>query len=229
LSIAELKESIADHEQQLQALRSSISELEIDLSALKSLPPTSLSTPNLPLRPISTPAPAPTASRTSKLKKVEFPLRDNRSVEGIISYLPRKHGGNVHDRGIITITSKSVFSGAPRTLADFTSDSGLYSKNEPGQWVCWDFRNMRMRPTHYTIRSDRLKSWVVESSIDGSQWTEIDRKRESKDFNGDKIASYAFSSSGECRFVRLTQTDKNHKGNDFLAISVLEFFGILLE
>jgi hypothetical protein len=28
-----------------------------------------------------------------------------RSLDGIISYLTRKHGGNVHDKGIVTITS----------------------------------------------------------------------------------------------------------------------------
>jgi hypothetical protein len=37
---------------------------------------------------------------------VEFPLKEAESSEGIISYLTRKYGGNVHDKGIVTITSK---------------------------------------------------------------------------------------------------------------------------
>jgi hypothetical protein len=44
----------------------------------------------------------------SRLREVDSPLQDAKSVEGIISYLTRKHGGNVHDKGIVTITSKSV-------------------------------------------------------------------------------------------------------------------------
>jgi hypothetical protein len=46
----------------------------------------------------------------SRCREVEFPLKEAKSLEGIISYLTRKHGGNVHDKGIVTITSKSVAS-----------------------------------------------------------------------------------------------------------------------
>jgi hypothetical protein len=98
-------------------------------------------------------------------------------LDGIISDLTKKHGGNVHGKGIVTITSKSVGGGHPvKNVADLTSDSYFYSKNEPGQWVCWDFREMRVRLTHYTIWTSYLNSWVVEGSLDGESWTVIDRK-----------------------------------------------------
>jgi hypothetical protein len=42
------------------------------------------------------------------VKSLDFPLKDARSLEGIISFLTKKHGGNVHEKGIVTITSKSV-------------------------------------------------------------------------------------------------------------------------
>jgi hypothetical protein len=45
--------------------------------------------------------------------RLEFPLKEAKSVDGIISYLTRKHGGNVHGKGIATITSKSVMYDAP--------------------------------------------------------------------------------------------------------------------
>jgi hypothetical protein len=116
----------------------------------------------------------PPVSCSKSLKGVEFPLTDAKSLKGIISYLTRKHGRNVQENGIVTITSKSVDSDdrshGVRNVADLTSDSCFCSENEPGQWVCWDFHEMRVRPAHYTIRTAYLKSWVVESSLDFVNW-----------------------------------------------------------
>jgi hypothetical protein len=155
------------------------------------------------------------------------------SLEGIISYLTKKHGGNVHEKRIVTITSKSVIDNPypPTNVADLTSDRWFNAKNEPGQWVCWDFREMRVRPTHYTIRAALVKSWVVEGSLDGASWTEIDRQRNNQDFKGWRaaMASFAVSKPAECRFIRLTQTDKNHDRNDYLVLRGVEFFGRLSE
>jgi hypothetical protein len=39
----------------------------------------------------------PPVSPSKSLKEAEFPLQDSKSVDGIVSYLTRKHGGNVHD------------------------------------------------------------------------------------------------------------------------------------
>jgi uncharacterized coiled-coil protein SlyX len=224
LAIAELKESIVNHERRLENLDFRISGLEPnlrpELTALKSAP-------------IATPTPVPPVSPPKSLKAAEFPLQAAKPVDGIISYLTRKHGGNVHDKGIVTITSKSVYNDAPnhapQTVADLTSDWGFASKTEPGQWICWDFGKMRVRPTHYTIRSAWLISWVVESSLDGEAWTEIDRKTDNEDFTHWSAASYAVSKSAECRFIRLTQTGKRHNGDDHLFIQAFEVFGTLLE
>jgi hypothetical protein len=61
---------------------------------------------------------------------------------------------------------------------------------------------------------------VVESSLDGDAWTEIDRKTDNEDFKKARwrAASFAVSNSGECRFIRLTQTGKCHHENDELVI-----------
>jgi hypothetical protein len=176
-----------------------------------------------------------------------FPLRRPESLDGIISYLTRKHGGNVHDKGIVTITSKSVDDDdsrlAVRNVVDLTSGESFYSKDEPGQWIRWDFHGLRVLPTHYTIISQWLKSWVVESSLDGEAWTEIDRKTDNEDFKSYNWKTASFAVSAECRFIRLTQTGKNHDGCDHflrdsgkghggydtLIIYAIEFFGTLLE
>jgi hypothetical protein len=177
----------------------------------------------------------PPISPSMALKGVEFPLQYAESVEGIIFYLTQKHGGNVHEKEILTITSKSVLNDSPgmalRNVADLTSYSYFQSKNAPGQWICWDFHEMRVRPAHYTIQSCDLKRWVVESSLNGEAWTEIDRKTDFKDNWTWHIgmASFAVSNSAECRFIRLTQTGKTDTGKDILDIQAFEVFGTLLE
>jgi hypothetical protein len=91
---------------------------------------------------------------------------------------------------------------------------------------------MRVHPTHYTIKSasPALRSWVIESSLDGENWTEIDRKED--DYNlreWPNTASFAISNSGECCFIRLIQTGKNHGENDDLSVFSFDFFRTLLE
>jgi hypothetical protein len=107
------------------------------------------------------------------------------------------------------------------------------SENERGNWTCWDFHEMRVRLTHYTIKNGdpegRLKSWVVESSLEGEAWTEIDRRTNNDDFEAYGAASFAVSNSAESRFIRLAQRGKNHMGNDNLYTYAFEFFGTLLE
>jgi hypothetical protein len=87
---------------------------------------------------------------------------------------------------------------------------------------------MGVRPTHYTIKSYSLKSWVVEGSLDFMNWTEIDRETDNNDFSS-SAASFAISNLAEFRFIRLAQTGKRRCGDSLLYIRAFELFGTLLE
>jgi hypothetical protein len=83
-----------------------------------------------------------------------FAVKRANPRDGIISYLTQKHGGTVHEKGVITITSLSLHQRsewALKHLTDLNARSGLCSDNEPGQWVCLDFGDMRVHVTHYTL------------------------------------------------------------------------------
>jgi hypothetical protein len=163
--------------------------------------------------------------------KLRIPMNRNRPMDGIMSYLARKHRGNVHEKGIVTITSKST-AGSQYSAAyahDYSGNRRFMSRNEPGQWICWDFREMRICMTHYRIHAHCLKTWIVECSMDGDSWTEIDRRTDIQNYKGGwAVVSFQVSNVVECRFIRLTQTDKNYQGHDSL-LCVLEFFGTLSE
>jgi hypothetical protein len=174
--------------------------------------------------------------KCAELTQKTCELQGPESLDGIIAHLTQKHSGNVHDTGIVTITSKSVRSNdpevAPRNIADLTAQSCFISKDEPGQWVCWDFHGIRVRLTHIALRREGLKSWVIDSSLDGENWTEIDRQTNSQNSKGEEnpyISSFAVSKSIECCFIRLGHTGENHYGGNILALWAFEVFGTLFQ
>jgi hypothetical protein len=233
-------EKIESLEEGLESLRLAVEKLR-ELKGGSEHPPSSSScraraspTAIPPVRVQPTPTPSPSSEPAKSQSKVEIPMKAANSLDGIISYLTKKHGGNVQEKGIVTITSKSVDDDpvyALKNVADLTSGPLFRSKDEPGQWVCWDFREMRVRPTHYTLWALDLRWWDVEGSLDGSSWTEIDRQAYNQDFTNafGNTASFGLSKPAEFRFIRLTQTDKNHGHYDALSLRAVEFFGTLSE
>jgi hypothetical protein len=165
-----------------------------------------------------------------------FPVTSN-PLDGLISYLTAKCGGNVHDKGAVEVTASSVngSSFAPRNVTDLRTKLSFASDNKPGQWICLDFKELRIEPTHYTIQTSGwggyqcpLKSWAIEGS-DGDSWTEIDCHENNSDFN-DKftVKTFAISRSGSFRKIRLRQTGKNHRDNNHLILSDFEVFGAVV-
>jgi hypothetical protein len=120
---------------------------------------------------------------------------------GIIAHLTRECGGNVHDRHVVSVTSRSfeketheanphsgVYDNGPKFAAknvtDLESDLRFRSayrnkediRHTRNNWVCYDFKEKRTVPTHYTIRATfmgpggaPLTSWIVETSGTGGR------------------------------------------------------------
>jgi hypothetical protein len=167
-------------------------------------------------------------SKRGSLSPVNFP--PDREAEGIVSYVVWE------DRASLTITSKSengrkhsvdnLYYGLdPKGPSYFLSDN-----DSPNQWVCWDFSKRRVCPTHYTIESmhNAPRSWVVEGSMDGRDWRTIDKHPNNSDLKQKPHRhTFSVSKSLKCRFIRLTQTDENHKEDFDLDIYLFDFFGEL--
>jgi hypothetical protein len=176
-----------------------------------------------------------TVATEKSLRKVECPMKEAKSLEGIISYLKKESGGAVHERGIVTMTSKTVTSEdpeyGPSNCRDLTGESEFESKDEAGQWICWDFHSRRVSVTDYTIWTGCVKSWVVEGSVDGTNWKELDRRTDQKRLTPASfaISDVPVSGSSQYRFIRLTQIEKNRYGSDILGLNAVEFFGALWE
>jgi hypothetical protein len=155
-------------------------------------------------------------------------LREAKSVDGILSYLKKSGVPQIE----ITASSSSDKENHIGNVWDIASQTYFQSQNRPGQWVCWDFGEMRICPTHYTLVASCVRSWVIEGSGDGNNWIEIHRTTDNKDYRlgGCQAASFTMGPPCEFRFLRLMQTGKRHLVNDdTLLVFGVEFFGSLLE
>jgi hypothetical protein len=160
-------------------------------------------------------------------------------LKGIISHLTTECGGNVHDRGVVTITANRPFKDsacyAAKNIADLEADSWFCCANESGMRICYDFKNMKVVVTHYSIRSrfnglnNNLKSWVIEVSLDGEHWTVADRRNDQTGLCAQNVVrSFPVSKQSVGPYVRLCQNGPNNAGSFDTMISGFELFGGLM-
>lgn len=176
----------------------------------------------------------------------EFPYEESKPLNGIISHLTQEFGGNVHDKGIVEITASSVNGGdcEPKCVADLEADSIYCSADELDTWICYDFKDMRVTPTSYSIRSHchgysgyfNLKSWVLEVSNNGTSWDIIDQRNDNFDLDDENVTCNfkidQVPEDSKYRFIRLRQTGPNHRRTltlYYVSISSFEIFGKLFE
>jgi hypothetical protein len=182
--------------------------------------------------------------------------------DGIIAHLTRESDGNVCDHVVdvtcgsfeVEIEGANPHSGAygdhpdnaAMNAADLEAGSCFYSayrsftENIPqtrNNWLCYDFRENRIVPTHYAVRTNNtgasgahLKSWIVETLEDGENWREVFREEDNAQLNGPNFTgTFTVAGGGECRFIRLVNIGRNHGGNDAIYISAWEIFGNLIK
>jgi len=170
----------------------------------------------------------------------EFVPDASAPLGGIIAHLTAKCGGNVADKGIVGITSLTNYPSpgyTARNLADLTNDNHFCSSAAQTQSVTYDFKQMNVIPTHYTIRahcggqgSYHMKSWVIEASLDGEAWEAIDRRDNDAHLNGYHfVHSYEVTKIHRARYIRIAQTGPTHDNRYYLGFSAFELFGRLIE
>jgi hypothetical protein len=96
---------------------------------------------------------------------------------------------------------------------------------------------MRFHLTHYSLRSwpgtrwvtgVKLTDWVIEVSLDGGSWQEIDRQIRSQPESG-RVRTFVAETTKEWRFLRIRQTGPTQRGYHHLVITMFELFGRLIE
>jgi hypothetical protein len=137
--------------------------------------------------------------------------------------------GNLHDAGIVTVTAKSNCGADwshPRNILDPDLNNRFESGDEPNQWICCDFHDRRVTLDYMEITSDGPlpRSMKAEASSDGEHWTRIDAFSPMGD--GTRVFWRFVSVPQETyRFVRLTQTELNSRGDHRLNVQRLSLKG----
>jgi hypothetical protein len=177
----------------------------------------------------------PMGKTARSTKSLIVPSDVHSPLNGIIAHLSRTHGGNVHDRGIVHVSSSSVTASyVAKNAVDLDQSNAFDSEYAPNQWLCYDFKDRRIELAAYSIAayaSYFLRSWVVEGSEDGSTWATLDERSGNTDADSDHpIATFTVESQARrSRFIRLRQTGKCADGTDYLVIQGFELFGRLIE
>jgi hypothetical protein len=161
--------------------------------------------------------------------------------DGIFHNLCQKHKSNVHDLGIVDITMSSCYgsdlSYAGKNVIDFHNDMYCCTTGEQNQWICFNFKRKKVFATHYSIQtrnncgvnSHNSKSWVIEVSDDGSQWTVVDTHVNNPVLNGASITkTFQITNPRLASQIRMRLTGPVFNGNHYLTFVAFELFGTLV-
>jgi hypothetical protein len=169
-----------------------------------------------------------------------FPFSNSDPMKGIVGFLTGECGGNVHDTGIVTAIASGILNNNqsyhPEFIADLETDTRFCSPNSSNSWVGYDFKERRILPTHYSMRSANCpkgwhhpRSWVIEISANGTDWRVVDEQNNIDTLNGPRqLFQNEISGSSFTRFIRVRMTGKDSAGRDYLTFSAFEVFGFLL-
>lgn len=176
-------------------------------------------------------------SRYDKKESFSIPFT-GKEFEGIISHIQKL---NQNCDNCIDVTSSSIycddeeFNPRKAILFDETKKS-FGSLNQKGSWICIDFKEYKVSPSHYTIRSSHAfcnlpKSWVIEGSNDCDQWEVLDEEINNSSIKQNNVV-HTFEmnkpSSKAFRYIRMKNTGPDWGGSNYLFINAIEFYGKLI-
>ncbi|KAK8835519.1 hypothetical protein M9Y10_044361 [Tritrichomonas musculus] len=163
--------------------------------------------------------------RYSKPKGKMFLFNGNKSesFHGIIHHLTKECGGNVSDKGVVSVLSCPERSSDPgKNAVDFDTESNVITDNTINSFLVYDFKDKKVKPTNYSIRSRstskgdfQLKNWVIEGSNTGqNDWKILDTQNNETCLD-DKSVFHTFdikeklSDNEYFRFLRIRLTGPN--------------------
>jgi hypothetical protein len=158
---------------------------------------------------------------------------------GVLHYLTREYGGNVHTKGAVSITASANGTRECHQVADFKWNNYWQSQDEPNSWIQLAFNTRRISVTSYTVKSgsgtlQHPLQWSLGGSNDGVSWTALDQRQTQGQTGSYTVKTYQCPSQEKCspsffRFIRLTQTGLNASNDHILELANMDFYGDLDE
>lgn len=177
------------------------------------------------------------------VKQDQMNQRANQSFEsiGIFQYLTKVTNGNIIENSTIEVKNPYLCCGDVKTLFNF-NDQKCWTHIDPDQsqksWIQFDFKTRRIQINSYMIKSRHggggscyLKSWHIEISEDGNNWSLIDSRNNVTELNGsNKSNVFNISITKPFRFIKLI-SDENwfNIQNHSFSIANIEIYGRIIE
>lgn len=177
----------------------------------------------------------------NKKQGIKFTTTNQNEFQGIINYLRKK---SYHS---INITASSIFKGCehnearqPETVILYDDqEQAFVSKYESNNWIKFDFKEHRIIPTDYTIRTIKwwnkngphLRNWVFEGSNDDNSWDPLDHENNCSFLNGPShvhIFKIQNQTNNAYQFIQIRQTGPNWREDDILGLDSFEIYGELI-
>lgn len=171
---------------------------------------------------------------------LEFKYEEGKEFNGIIRHLLNETNNNIEKELDITSSSVNGDSRKPKFSISFDDQSKFFqSQSENNGWLRFDFKNHRVIPTHYTIRSYNysphyLMTWNLEGSNDNTTWTLIDSQTNCQHLIG-KLKTHTFSinedKQKEYQYIRIRITGSSQTGHNYyyLTLNSFEIYGSFLK
>lgn len=168
----------------------------------------------------------------------EYDGNPSHRFEGIIQHLRGPGKRNPNDTRIINETSASVLNNCyPKCALDFDSDQYFLSNDGSLDWLKYDFKDKKIRPTRYSIKTRNDQdyqnpvNWRIEVSNIGedSDWriidsrngaTSVSKRNQSDTFD----IQTRLTTEENYRYIRFRSTGNTSEGCGNLVISSLEYF-----
>lgn len=171
--------------------------------------------------------------KQSVFKEIQY---SNKGFEGIINYFKR----NSDIKNEIDITYSSDNCGGlnkPFDLIEYENGSKHFTtRNEENSWICIEFKNHKIIPTNYTIRSNECSqgffhplSWVIEGSNDKIEWNKLGEERNNRVLDGKNVVhTFPIQNKQEIKYIRFRQIGPNSHNDHYLYISAIEIYGQII-
>lgn len=181
--------------------------------------------------------------QTSKqtIFQIPYDLNSLHQFEGILYYLRQQNSDDFENEVEITASSYRTERSRPQNAADFTDDDKYFgSKNLKGSWLCYNFKNRKVKPSYYSIKSwqnpkgnHHVKSWEIQASNDEKEWKVLDSRSDENSLDGSNLSKtfdirFINNSNEFYKYIRIVQVGLNTGGTLYLNIQSLEFFGDIL-
>lgn len=181
------------------------------------------------------------SKKSSKKEEIikEFKHQGADKYDGICNYLTEKTGSNIHTNGTINITSNNIQSVA--NCVDYKHRfNGLLSR-KGNTYICFDFKNRRVKLTGYSILSfgndsgsSQPKNWVIEVSKNMNDWIEIDRHENDPSLNRSAYLAYfnvQKKNDNFYQYIRIRQTGPtwDKQQHNSFGFNAIDFFGFIKE